>query len=49
MKAEITFLPVVRRQTFGESTINETNARRGIIDASTNDLISFLTTKLLRP
>lgn len=40
---------VVSDQTLGESTINETNAHRGIIDASANNLISFLITKLLRP
>ena len=40
---------VISDQTLGESTINESNARRGIIDASTNKLISFLITKLLRP
>jgi uridine phosphorylase/phosphopantetheine adenylyltransferase len=40
---------VVSDQTLGESTINETNAHRGIIDASANHLISFLITKLLRP
>ena len=38
---------VVSDQTLGESTINETNAHRGIIDASANRLISFLIAKLL--
>jgi len=40
---------VVSDQTLGASTITETNSRRGAIDASANNLISFLVTKLLRP
>ena len=38
---------VVSDQTLGGNTINQTNAHRGIIDASANKLISFLITKLL--
>ena len=40
---------VISDQTLGESTINETNARRGGIDASADKLISFLIRKLVDP
>jgi uridine phosphorylase len=40
---------VLSDQTLGVSTINESNAHRGVIDASANKLISFLIRKLLGP
>lgn len=40
---------VVSDQTLGDSPITETNARRAVIDASMDKLISFLAPKLVRP
>jgi hypothetical protein len=40
---------IISDQTLGDSTINETNAHRGIIDASANKLISFLIRKFVHP
>ena len=40
---------VVSDQTLGDSPITETNARRALIDASVDKLISFLVPRLLRP
>jgi hypothetical protein len=40
---------IISDQTLGDSTINETNAHRGIIDASANKLISFLIGKFVHP
>ena len=44
---EIGALFVISDQTLGENTIEETNANRGLIDASVDKLVSFLFPKLV--